>query len=68
MVKEYLESESKMKYLSPGIQNEIMRSLSHSLQRILINRIQTESVGANKEPVFSIILDRKEHFVFDFAI
>ena len=58
MVNQYLTAESKMKYLSPGIQNEVLKSLGHSLQRNLINRIQTESVGFNKEPVFSIILDQ----------
>ena len=57
MVNQYLTAESKMKYLSPGIQNEVLKSLGHSLQRNLINRIQIESVGFNKEPVFSIILD-----------
>ena len=56
-VKKYLESDLKQKFLSPQIQNEILKDLAHALLRILIARIRTESVGLSKEPVFSIIID-----------
>ena len=56
-LKKYLESDLKQKFLSPQIQNEILKDLAHALLRSLIARIRTESVGLSKEPVFSIIID-----------
>ena len=56
-VKKYLESDLKQKFLSPQIQNEILKDLAHALLRSLISRIRDESVGLSKEPVFSIIID-----------
>ena len=56
-VKKYLESDLKQKFLSPQIQNEILKDLAHALLRSLIARIRTVSVGLSKVPVFSIIID-----------
>ena len=51
-------SENKVKFLSPQIQNEVLRDLAHTLLRGLLDRIRAESIGVNKkESVFSIILD-----------
>ena len=43
-VKKYLESDLKQKFLSPQIQNEILKDLAHALLRSLIARIRDESV------------------------
>ena len=58
-VEKYLGSENKVKFLSPQIQNEVLRDLAHTLLlRGLLYRIRTESIGVDKkESVFSIILD-----------
>ena len=57
-VEKYLRSENKVKFLSPQIQNEVLRDLAHTLLRGLLDRIRAESIGVNKkESVFSIILD-----------
>ena len=57
MVEKYLASESKMKFLSPGVQNEVLKIISNSLLRNIINRLGNESIGITKEPVFSLIMD-----------
>ena len=56
-VKKYLQSDLKQRFLSPLIQNEILKDLAHALLRSLIARIRAESVGLSKEPIFSIIID-----------
>ena len=57
-VEKYLGSENKVKFLSPQIQNEVLKDLAHTLLRGLLDRIRAESIGVNKkESVFSIILD-----------
>ena len=45
MVERYLTSESKMKFLSPCIQNEVLKIVSNSLLRNPITRIRKESIG-----------------------
>ena len=47
-VKKYMESDLKQKFLSPQIQNEILKDLAHALLRILIARIRAESVSLSK--------------------
>ena len=57
-VEKYLGSENKAKFLSPQIQNEVLRNLAHTILRRILDRIRAESIGVNKkESVFSIILD-----------
>ena len=53
-VEKYLGSENKAKFLSPQIQNEVLRNLAHTLLRGLFDRIRAESIGVDKkESLFS---------------
>ena len=57
-VEKYFRSENKVKFLSPQIQNEVLRDLAHTLLRGLLDRVRAELIGVNKkESAFSIILD-----------
>ena len=57
-VEKYLGSENKVKFLSPQIENEVLKDLAHTLLRGLFDRIRAKLIGVNKkESVFSIILD-----------
>ena len=57
MVSKYLSSSAKLKFCSKDIQNEVLKCISHSLFRDLIERIRNESIGQLKVPLFSIIID-----------
>ncbi|KAI6661869.1 Zinc finger MYM-type protein 1 [Oopsacas minuta] len=72
-VQNYITADNKLKYLTPQSQNEILKIFAHDLQRHLITRIKSESVGrtrAEEQPIYSIILDetsdinRKEQVSF----
>ena len=56
-VSKYLSSSAKFKFCSKDIQNEVLKCISHSLLRDLIERIRKESIGKAKVPLFSIIID-----------
>ena len=59
-VEKYLGSENKAKFLSPQIQNEVLRNLAHTLLRGLLDRIRAKLMGDNKkESVFSIFSTRR---------
>lgn len=63
-IMKYILSEESTKFLSPQIQNEIIKTIGNHIIRQLIARIKTSSIGVNKffDPncskyVYSIIAD-----------